>query len=194
MKVLLLLVALLYSSGFAVQAGELSTPVGDRLLIEIDGHFFSQYQLESYFLIKSGLSEQSWRAEYSPLTAELWPDLLNKFVIDMTIRIEAQRLGSFLPVEDLVRRSVERLIALAKSDRGYGAELGRLKLEKTMMVRTVSTILQVAAYRSGRVGGGDGGSAAQDSWQRDLLGKVVVRYLDGSKIYRPLVLPASVKG
>jgi hypothetical protein len=165
-------------------------------LIEIGSAFFSQYQMECYFLIKSGLSDKDWKVEYETPGSANWEKVLTRFVLDMAIQQESQRLGSFFPSDEAVTRAIEKIHILEKNDKSFGSLTRHLQIENRALVRTVATVLQVAAYRAGKVGEQDvaASSPKQRAWQEDLLLKFVIRYFDGSKTYQQIEPILDVKG
>lgn len=184
LKGLLLTAALL--CGF----GAFASPVGDRLVLSVNGVPYSQRQVETYINVKESLRKTN-DGNVRVIDKANWHDALTVFSEDMIILQEAQRLGSFSTQDQLV----DKYHAVVRDKISQGGELkrslARLGVDEPTLAKALDDVLRVAAFRRSKDRQESQGaktkkmdlSQAKVEWLEDLTTRAIVRPYEGAHEY-----------
>jgi hypothetical protein len=176
--------------------------VADRLIAQVNAQSYSQWQVESYFLVKESLrgamapAGEGGEVRFAP--SAQWKGEVEAFVTEMLVFQEAERIGSFVPTS----RMVEQALALVDNMRGREPAIHeawtRLGLTQALASRVVAQVLRVDAFSQSQervlptasANGGKDLPLAHRPWVQALRDRALVRFFDGAEIWREVRWPA----
>ena len=169
-------------------------PLGDRLVVAVNGVPYTQRQVESYVLVKESLRKE---AMTRVLGARDWSEALAAFAEDMTVLQESERLGSFQTEGALLEKYRTQLDARIAAGASLKAAVRRLDMANTELSRTLEGVLRVAAFRHGKdhtpgsanatpARDGEGRSGSVPRWLEDLTARTVIRYFEDASRFQAI--------
>lgn len=173
-----MLLRLLLSHGIALFC--CAYTLGDRLLLEINNHSYTQRQLEAHMLVRNALRIDQPPPEQAISVAAQWRTLLDTFREDMLILLELERYDRYPPSAAEVAKA--QLFVLQRLSRARG-ELTRLGIDAAMLTELVIANLKIAAYRNSRE---RKTAATKPRWLQKIEQKSFVRFYRGSSIWQPI--------
>ncbi|MEZ4742485.1 MAG: hypothetical protein R3B45_08565 [Bdellovibrionota bacterium] len=184
------LILLFYAfSLYSFQAiGNSNPPLGDRVLAEINNTFYTQWQLEGYFLIKKALDNTPIN-EKSLQRKESWQKDLDIFLFDMLIHQDTQKMGSFFPNDQSIDKNLEKIKKLSSTNIYFRDALQVLGLNNKTLKQTTITVIQVKSYKQNKNIGieKDDSIGKTPAWKSDLKKKYIIRRFKDSQNYYPLL-------
>ncbi len=171
MRLLTILVLALCSSAYTL---------GDRLLLQINNHSYTQRQLEAHTLVREALRIMRQPDNASIISAQKWRDLLDLFREDMLILLELERYDRYRPDPediDAARRYVLQKHTLMQ------AEFVRLGIDNSMLTELIVVNLKINSYRRGHE---KKTAATKPRWLQKIEQRNFVRFYRGSSIWMPI--------
>lgn len=162
--------------------------VGDRLVVELNGVKYTQRQVESYYLVKVMLSQVDG-AGFVPITPKTWPQILQMFQEEMILEQEAQRLGSFRPVERIMTQASKVLVQRLRSSGEADNAAKRLGIEGDSLNQVLQIVLRIEAFRQNKQrqlqAEGDASQLVAEvpQWFTELVSRAVFRTFSGAENY-----------
>ena len=150
--------------------------LGDRLLLEINTHIYTQRQLESHMLIKKNIEARYRTAEL--FNQDNWRELLNTFRQDMLILLEIERYGWYEPSPADIETAQQNILRNLGSN---PSDFVRLGIDNSMLMNLIISNLKIALYRNRQATLSEG-----NSWLEKLEKKNYLRFYHQSSIYRPI--------
>lgn len=174
--------------------------IGDRMVVEINGKSFSQRQIELFFVVRETLQEDL-DARRALLTEKQWSPALDFFVAEMSLAMEADRVGSGAISQDQFEK-----IKTRSKNRMHGVIANRIRslgASQQHIDSTILTILKVEALRSFKrqtstpktPDTSDKKVTAYqvDKWIQDINSRTFIRYYLGAREYKNIMSAEKVK-
>lgn len=126
-----------------------TAPIGDRLVVAVNGVGYTQRQAESYVVVKESLRKTA-DGSARVVDERNWAQALSVFAEDMIVLQEAERLGSFQNEQQLIDKYTAAIRQKMQSGKALADTMMRLGAptpESPAVRRTIELVLRVAAFR-----------------------------------------------
>jgi len=157
--------------------------LGDRLLLQINNHSYTQRQLEAHTLVREALRVVQQYDAAAIISAQGWRGLLDLFREDMLILLELERYDRYRPspedVETAKRYVLQKQTALQ-------AEFVRLGIDDNMFTELIVVNLKINSYRRTQA---KKTAATKPRWLQKLEQRNFVRFYRSSSIWMPIYPP-----
>jgi predicted component of type VI protein secretion system len=171
------LLFLLICSGVLPQTGRSDLQLlGDRFIVEINKHNFTQRQLETYLGIKNVLRNSLHRDP--TMDEKKWNKSLSEFTDDMIINLETQRLGRFQPQATKVQLETQKFYTFLNNDKDVKDFVKRLGIKKITLLKVISELIQIEDFK--QLKGKD------FNWKQNLHERYKIRFAEKSNVYIPI--------
>ena len=172
MRLLLISMLALCSSAFTL---------GDRLLLQINNHSYTQRQLEAHTLVREALRvAHQYDDAAAIISAQKWRDLLDLFREDMLILLELERYDRYRPNPQDIEAA--KHYVLQKQDL-MRPEFVRLGIDNSMLNELIVVNLKINTYRQAQ----DKKTATtKPRWLQKIEQRNFVRFYRGSSIWMPI--------
>ena len=154
--------------------------LGDRLLLQINHHSYTQRQLEAHTLVRAALQVVRQPDDTAIISAQRWRDLLDLFREDLLISLALERYDRYRPsTEDIAaaRRYVLQKPTLMQ------AELVRLGIDDSTLTELIVVNLKINSYRLAQE---KKTAATKPRWLQNIEQRHFVRFYRGSSIWMPI--------
>lgn len=169
-----------------------SAPLGDRLILTINGIPYSQLQIESYLDVKESLRDNPAKSQL--VDADNWNIALASFIRDMTLYQEANRTSGFRASREIVAKASEKVQKVSDSHERFKTRFTELGFDSLTIRECVARILSIenlrrsrASMQSSKAGAK---SAPSSEWEDDLMKRALIRWFEHGKTYENLALTA----
>lgn len=158
--------------------------MGDRLVLEIGRHTFTQRYLELYIGVKFLLTKRlSYPYSGGFITSHTWQSALEMAKQDMLISIEAKRLGRFYPVPSTIMRLAQDIDYFLRSDQNFANLVLRLGANRRKLLKIAAEVIQIDEFLRNK---SRSDSNQQNSWLENIEKQYIVRYFQGYENYIPI--------
>lgn len=154
--------------------------LGDRLLLQINNHSYTQRQLEAHTLIREALRVVQQSDAATIISTQRWRSLLDLFREDMLILLELERYDRYRPSSEdveLAKRYVLQKQAVQQ------AEFVRLGIDENMFTELIVVNLKINSYRRAQE---KKTTATKPRWLQKLEQRNFVRFYRGSSMWMPI--------
>jgi hypothetical protein len=125
--------------------------LADRLVAQINAVAYTQWQVESYLLVKECLrsaptSTGGPSAEPTLPDAGRWKQAVESFLTDMLVYQEAERIGSFVPPARMVDQVRSMFVAVRDGHPAAKEVWSRLAMTDASLGRAIALVLRVDGF------------------------------------------------
>ncbi len=170
-----------------------AAPLGDRLIMSVNGIPYSQLQVEGYLNIKESLRDDPAKSQL--VAADNWSIALSSFIKDMALYQEANRTSGFRASRDLVTKASERVQQTLQSNPRFKTRFVELGIDAPLIREYIARILAIENLRRSRNGlltsKTNQKNQNQSDWENDLIKRVVIRWFEHGKTYETISLSAT---
>lgn len=170
MRLLTIVVIALCSSAYTL---------GDRLLLQVNNHSYTQRQLEAHTLIREALRVVRDEA-VGIISAQRWRDLLDLFREDMLILLELERYDRYRPNPEDIETAKHYVLQKQEVMR---AEFVRLGIDDSMLTELIVVNLKINAYRRAQ---DKKTTTTKPRWLQKIEQRNFVRFYRSSSIWMPI--------
>lgn len=182
----------IFSAGAALaeSSPEVAAPQGvvaDRLIVQVNAVAYTQWQIESHWLVKEALRYAMDPASGAlngaqVVSGENWSSAVDSFVDEMMIFQEAKRIGSFMPTSQMVDEGC-RLYrdGVARSD-ALAALARRLGMTDAAIRRAVSDVVRIDAFTQSQ----NRGNRGVTTWMGPLRDRALIRRFGAAATWREI--------
>lgn len=167
-----------------------AAPLGDRLIMSVNGIPYSQLQVEGYLNIKESLRDDPAKSQL--VTADNWSIALSSFIKDMALYQEANRTSGFRANRELVTKASERVQQTLQSNPRFKTRFVELGIDAPLIREYIARILAIENLRRSRNGLLTSKTSQknqnQTDWENDLVKRVVIRWFEHGKTYENISL------
>lgn len=170
-----------------------AAPLGDRLILTINGIPYSQLQIEGYLDVKESLRDDPTKSQL--VASDNWNVALSSFIKDMTLYQEANRTSGFRPNLEVVSKATERSLQAVQSTERFKARFQELGIDSSLIREYVGRILAIENLRRSRNGllksktkAADRNSNSAIDWEDELLKRTLIRWFEHGKTYESISL------
>lgn len=171
-QISLLIISFFFSPTFSFAT------IGDRLLLEINQHTFTQRELEIHMAIKSLALKPG--SNFLDINETNWLKNLALFKKDMIIFQETRRLGRFQPSEERIQEIAVKVRNQLKNNKKWQSFSRRLGIERLTFLRSISNLIQIEEYRRLKE------TSKDKNWLIELENKYVIRTFRNAKTFKKI--------
>lgn len=172
----------------------ISAPLGDRLVLTINGIPYSQLQIEGYLDVKESLRDDPGKSQL--VDKDNWNVALASFMKDMTLYQEANRTSGFRPTRDVVTKATERVQKVSDANPRFKNRFNELGFDTPTIREYISRILSIENLRRSRNALRSNKEKDRDKpknvaipdWEDELMKRALIRWFEHGKTYENLNL------
>lgn len=169
----------------------IAAPLGDRLILTINGIPYSQLQIESYLDVKESLRDNPGKSQL--VDADNWNVALASFIRDMTLYQEANRTSGFRANRELVAKASEKVQKVRDNNERFQKRFAELGFEPLTIRECVAHILAIENLRRSRASmqsakSGTKNASPSSEWEDELMKRALIRWFEHGKTYENLSL------
>ena len=188
-KLFIRIIPLFFTAFLAGKTGY-SAPLGDRLILTINGIPYSQLQIEGYLDVKESLRDNPGKSQL--VSADNWNVALASFIKDMTLYQEANRTSGFRASRELVAKATEKVQKVIETNDRFKKRFDELGFETLTIREYIAHILSIENLRRSRASmqnaKGGGKTAPSTDWEDELMKRALIRWFEHGKTYENLAL------
>lgn len=154
--------------------------LGDRLLLQINNHSYTQRQLEAHTLIREALQVAQQSDAATIISTQRWRSLLDLFREDMLILLELERYDRYRPSSEDVELAKRYVLQKQVVQQ---AEFVRLAIDDNMFTELIVVNLKINSYRRAQA---KKTTATKPRWLQKLEQRNFVRFYRGSSMWMPI--------
>ncbi len=167
-----------------------SVELGNRVVLQIGNQVYTQRQVEIYNFVEVIFSfDASQQGElshlsYSEVSDKNWGSILNYFLDRMVLNQEAERLGSYEPLENIVSKAIQVYSEKIKENRNIQSYVEHLKIEEHEIKKALIVILRVKSFDQSQKRMKSVDQA--DPLLEELKMKYLVRFFENAKSWKKI--------